>query len=77
MRRRISPIIDTVKSSLRRAMVIALVVGTALLMINHGDHLASEPVCAHFYLKLCGVYAVPFTVSMVSAVLAARAPPGA
>ena len=69
-------VIDIVKSSLHRAVVIALVVGTALLLINHGDHLASEPVCSHFYLKVCGVYAVPFTVSMVSAVLAARARPG-
>ena len=64
--------VAVVKANLRRAAVIALVVGTALLLLNHGDHLASEPVCDHLFLKLGGVYAVPFTVSLVSAVLSAR-----
>ena len=61
-----------VKANLRRALIIAAVVGTGLLLINHGDHLMCEPVCSHFYLKTCGTYAVPFMVSMVSAVMAAR-----
>lgn len=61
-----------VRANLQRAIIIALVVGTALLLINHGDHLADEPVCSHFYLKACGMYAVPFSVSIVSAILAAR-----
>ncbi len=61
-----------VRANLRRAIIIALVVGTALLLINHGDHLGDEPVCSHFYLKACGMYAVPFLVSIVSAIFAAR-----
>ncbi len=63
---------EIVRANLQRAFVIALVVGTALLLINHGDHLADEPVCSHFYLKACGMYVVPFSVSIVSAILAAR-----
>lgn len=60
------------RSNLRRALIISGIVGTVLILINHGDHLASEPVCSSFYLK-CGLcYLVPFTVSIVSAMLAAR-----
>lgn len=55
---------------------MAAVVGTVLVLINHGDHLEHEPVCDGFYLK-CGLsYAVPFTVSIVSAMLAGRARSG-
>ena len=61
-----------VRANLQRAIIIALIVGTTLLMINHGDHLGDEPVCSNFYLKACGMYAVPFAVSIVSAILAAR-----
>ncbi len=65
-------IYDIARANFRRAVVISIVVGTALLFINHGDHIQNEPVCHHFYLKTCGVYLVPFTVSMVSAIMAAR-----
>jgi len=61
-----------VRAHLKRAAVISSVVGTALLLINHGDHLAAEPVCEHFYWKAGGMYAVPFAVSLISAVLASR-----
>jgi len=58
---------------LPRAIVTSLTVGTALVLINHGDHLTQEPICPHFWLK-CGLcYAVPFLVSLVSAGLAAGA----
>lgn len=57
-------------------MIIAAVVGTVLILINHGDHLAKEPVCDAFFAKCALCYFVPFAVSMVSAVLAARATRG-
>jgi len=66
------PFKQVVRANLQRAIVIAIVVGTTLLMINHGDHLADEPACSHFYLKAGGMYVVPFAVSIVSAILATR-----
>ena len=52
---------------LPRAIVTSLVVGTALVLINHGDQLRRAPIAPHFWLK-CGLsYAVPFLVSLVSA----------
>ena len=53
-----------------RATVLAAVVGSVLVIINHGDHLAREPTCPGFYWKLGLSYAVPFTVSFVSTLLA-------
>ncbi|MBK7078123.1 MAG: nitrate/nitrite transporter NrtS [Myxococcales bacterium] len=53
-----------------RASCLALIVGTVLMLINHGDHLAREPICAGFYWKLALSYAVPFTVSLISTLLA-------
>lgn len=64
------------RKSLLRSLAIALLVGTALVLINHGDHLLQEPVCSNFYLKCAMCYVVPFMVSMVSAVLAIRSPGG-
>lgn len=55
-----------------RALALASVVGSALVLINHGDHLADEPVCARFYLKAGLSYLVPFVVSLVSTSLALR-----
>jgi hypothetical protein len=55
-----------------RATLIALVVGTALVLINHGDHIAREPICDRFYLKCALSYVTPFLVSLVSAALISR-----
>jgi hypothetical protein len=55
-----------------RATIVALVVGTMLIMINHGDHLLQEPHCRAFYLKLGLTYLVPFAVSLYSSLAAAR-----
>jgi len=61
-------------AQLPRAIITSLVVGTALVLINYGDHLTREPICPHFWLK-CGLcYAVPLCVSLVSAALATRRP---
>ncbi len=55
-----------------RAAVIAVVVGSTLVLINHGDHLADEPTCPHFYLKVALSYVTPAIVSVVTARLATR-----
>ncbi len=52
--------------------MIGVVVGTVLVLINHGDHLAMEPVCRQFYLKVGLSYLTPFLVSLLSSWLSAR-----
>jgi hypothetical protein len=61
-----------VRANLGRALLIAGIVGTILVLINHGDHLDREPVCDHFFAKCALSYVVPFAVSLASALLAAR-----
>lgn len=68
-------------ANLRRALIVSVIVGTVLVMINHGDHIEKEPVCDHFYLKGALCYVVPFLVSIISAMMAGAAgaggkPPG-
>lgn len=59
------------QGNLRRAVAIALFVGTVLVLVNHGDHIEQEPVCEFFFLKAGLCYFVPFAVSMVSVFLSA------
>ncbi len=74
MRRRMErPLIDQLRANLGRAILISLIVGSALVMINHGDHIEQEPVCTHFWAKAGLCYLVPFMVSMGSVWLAIRA----
>ncbi|MCG8423843.1 MAG: nitrate/nitrite transporter NrtS [Proteobacteria bacterium] len=60
------------RDNLRRSLIIAFAVGTMLVLINHGDHIEKEPICDYFFLKLGLCYCVPFSVSMVSGLLASR-----
>ncbi|MBA3817833.1 MAG: nitrate/nitrite transporter NrtS [Deltaproteobacteria bacterium] len=53
-------------------MSIAVVVGTVIVLINHGDHLRSEPICKRFCLKVALSYLTPLLVSLVTARLAAN-----
>lgn len=53
-----------------RAAMLAVFVGTILLLINHGDHLEQEPICPNFCLKASLTYVVPFFVSLISSVWA-------
>ena len=69
----VQSLFDLIRLNLARALLVAAIVGTVLVLINHGDHLDNEPVCAHFFAKCALSYAVPFGVSIFSAVLAARA----
>ena len=61
---------SSLRTHLRRAVVISLFVGSILVLINHGDHLEREPLCMHFELKALLSYVVPFIVSLVSSALA-------
>jgi hypothetical protein len=56
----------------RRALLYALVVGTVLIAINHGDALLSGHVGAERWWKMGLTVLVPYTVSTLSSVGALR-----
>jgi urea transporter len=57
---------------LRRSVRIALVVGTLLALINHGDSLLQGRVTTTLALKILLTYTVPFTVATWSALVNSR-----
>lgn len=56
----------------RRALKMAVVVGTILLAINHGDALLRGDVDANRLLKMGLTYLVPYLVSTISSAGAIR-----
>lgn len=58
----------------RRALKIAAVVGTVLILINHGDALLKGDVSAGRIFKMCLTVFVPYMVSTISSVEAMRGP---
>lgn len=56
-----------------RALKVALVVGTILTLINHGDRLFTWEVTPRDFLKIVLCYMVPYCVSTWSAVGTMRA----
>ena len=56
----------------RRARQIALIVGTVLAVINHGDRLLSGDFDLTMVSKITLTYCVPYLVSTYSSVLAIR-----
>lgn len=72
MKARVPTYRTLISENLGRALAMAFLVGTILVLINHGDHIEKEPVCRGFFLKVGLSYCVPFAVSLISAVLAAR-----
>lgn len=56
----------------KRALKVALVVGTILAAINYGDKLITSNMMPLDWLKLCLTYAVPYCVSVYSALAATR-----
>ena len=58
----------------RRAIVVALVVGTILCIINQGDVILSGHLTAFVVAKIGLTYLVPFSVSTYSALAANRLP---
>jgi len=63
---------DTTARMVVRAGTLALAVGTIHFLINHGDHLADEPVCSHCFVKVALSCVTPFVVSLLSSALGAR-----
>ncbi len=57
------------------AVKVALVVGTLLAAINHGDKILAGTMTGSDGLKLLLTYLVPFGVSLYSAHKALRQPP--
>jgi hypothetical protein len=59
------------RSVVKRSAIVAMIVGTILAFINHGDLILSAnltPVC---WMKMIATCFVPYTVSSVTAALAA------
>jgi hypothetical protein len=62
-------------SVLRRALLVAAVVGTILFIINQLDVVVSGMITFLTLLKIALTYLVPFCVSMYSALQISRIPP--
>lgn len=60
------------RSTFRRSIGIAVVVGSLLTLINQGDVLVRGDVTALIMLKMCLTYVVPFCVATFSALGANR-----
>lgn len=56
----------------RRALIFAVVVGSVLIAINHGDALLAGDVGGTRWLKMGLTVLVPYVVSTWSSVLAVR-----
>jgi hypothetical protein len=63
----------TSRSVVRRATVVALIVGTILVAINHGDAILRGDLGAGRLLRIALTVAVPYCVSTYSSVSALRA----
>ena len=59
-----------------RSTKVALIVGTLLAAINHGDRLLAANLDAEAVLKILLTYLVPFCVATWSAVQTAKNAPG-
>lgn len=64
--------IATSRSVVRRASRIALIVGTILAAINHGDNLLTGAIGPATVMKILLSFCVPYSVSTYSSVLAFR-----
>ncbi|MGH1487661.1 MAG: nitrate/nitrite transporter NrtS [Cellvibrionaceae bacterium] len=55
-----------------RAFKVALVVGTLLCLINHGDNIFNGAMKSSDWIKLLMTYFVPYGVSLYSAIMALK-----
>ena len=55
----------------KRSAIVALIVGTILAFINHGDLIFSGTLTSACWIKMIATCFVPYTVSSVTAVLTA------
>lgn len=54
--------------TLKRSIKVAVIVGTILMLINHGDILLYGDIEVHHMLKIILTYLVPYLVSTYSSV---------
>ena len=64
--------IATETSVVKRAARIALIVGTVIALINHGDRMLAGTMDAKAILKCLLTFFVPYAVSTYSSVMAMR-----
>ena len=62
--------IATRRQVVRRAVLIAIVVGSVLNLINHGDSLVNLEIDSTSILKMSLTFLVPYGVSTISSVAA-------
>ena len=62
--------IITRRDVVRRSARVALLVGTILVLINHGDGLIAGQATATDIVKIAMTYCVPYCVSTYASVLA-------
>jgi hypothetical protein len=62
----------TSKSVVRRATVVALIVGSILVVINHGDAIVRGDLSAERLIRIALTISVPYCVSTYSSVSALR-----
>jgi hypothetical protein len=55
----------------KRSFIVAVIVGTILAFINHGDVIVSGNLTATCWIKMIATCLVPYTVSSVTSVLGA------
>ncbi len=60
------------RSVMRRAAIIAAVVGVVLAVINHGDRMLGGLMTPTEWMKVLLTFLVPYTVSTVSSAMAIR-----
>ncbi|WP_223421243.1 nitrate/nitrite transporter NrtS [Tateyamaria pelophila] len=64
--------VATEASVIKRAIRIALIVGTVIAIINHGDRMVQGTMDAAAWLKCLLTFLVPYAVSTYSSVMAVR-----
>lgn len=55
-------------NTLKRSIKVAVIVGTLLMLINHGDIILSGEIESQHMLKILLTYLVPYLVSTYSSV---------
>ncbi|MEX0502498.1 nitrate/nitrite transporter NrtS [Alphaproteobacteria bacterium LSUCC0719] len=55
----------------KRSFIVAVIVGTILAFINHGEVIVSGNLTATCWIKMIATCLVPYTVSSVTSVLGA------
>lgn len=56
------------KNTLKRSIKVAMIVGTLLMLINHGDIIFKGEIQLNHMLKILLTYLVPYLVSTYSSV---------